>query len=176
MTTDLDPIERMNGEAQATVDALAGPEVASLRTSAEDIFRRAIVLAIGSYCEKRITGAIERFAAKRSSSNEELCAFVKNKAINRQYHTFFSWDANNANTFLKMFGTTFQSAFDKSMRSDQAVEEGIRCFLHLGALRNKLAHESFAEFAFDLTRSDVMRDYRKAMQFIAAVELALNGK
>lgn len=167
-----EPIERMNREAQAAIDALGDPGVASVRTAADDIFRRALVLAIGSYCEKRIVTAIERFCEKSSSANVELCTFVKKKALTRQYHTLFSWDQANANTFLQLFGARFQASFLASMKGDAAIEDGVRCFLQLGVLRNKLAHEGL-DFQLQLTRDDVMRDFRVALQFVEAIERAL---
>lgn len=98
---------------------------------------------------------------------------MKNKALFRQYHTLFSWDAGNVNSFLKLFGQPFQVAFSAKVKVDTNLSEGVRCFLQLGALRNKLAHESFAEFPFDLTRSDVMRDYKQSLYFLSEIESAL---
>lgn len=169
MAAIADPIERMNLDAQAAIDALSQPDVASVRTSADDFFRRLLILSIGSYCEKRVVLMLERFCDKASASSVELCTFVKTKALTRQYHTWFQWDASNANSFSKLFGPRFHKSLAAAMEADRDIENGARCFLQLGAIRNKIAHEGL-EYEFSLSREDVMRDYRAAIRFIAAVE------
>jgi hypothetical protein len=173
MAENLDPIERLNANAEAIVTALTKAQEASLGSAADDILRRAMVLAIGSYFENRIVEAIGAFCSKRSSSDVELCEFVKNKALVRQYHTLFDWKTPNANKFFALFGVAFKTAMEQKSKADPALAAGIRQFMQLGALRNEIAHGNFAEVKFELSRSDILRDYKGAMQFVAAIETAL---
>jgi hypothetical protein len=65
----------------------------SFRNTAEENFRKALLLAAASYFEHCISDAVLEFANETSNGNELLVEFVKNKAISRQYHTFFDWDS-----------------------------------------------------------------------------------
>lgn len=70
-----------------------------------DTYKKSLLLSAASYFEVAITKAIHDFVDRKSRQNTEIVAFVDNKAMKRQYHTFFNWDGNNANQFLDYLET-----------------------------------------------------------------------
>ena len=104
-----------------------------------------LLLSIASFFETLICGLIVQFAKRTSSGNNVLCSFVQKKAVTRQYHTFFAWEAKNANQFFSLFGEEFKEKCQAQVRSDAKLEESIRAFLELGNTRNELVHLNFAE-------------------------------
>ncbi len=50
-------------------------------------------------------------------------SLVKNKAVSRQYHTWFDWNANNANAFFNMFGDGFRSHMVEIVKVDANIAE-----------------------------------------------------
>ena len=54
-----------------------------------------------------------------SNKNELLVSFVNNKAISRQYHTYFSWKDTNANSFFGLFGDIFSNFIKQEVRNSE---------------------------------------------------------
>ena len=75
----------------------------SFKSQTDNTFKKVLLLACASNLEYQVTEIITTFA-KEASNNCEALLFVKNKAITRQYHTFFNWENNNANQFFGYFG------------------------------------------------------------------------
>lgn len=73
-----------------------------------DTYKKSLLLSVASFFEATITKAIHDYVDTKSRQTPEIVAFVDNKAIKRQYHTFFSWDGNNANQFFGLFGEDFK--------------------------------------------------------------------
>ena len=55
-----------------------------------DTYKKALLLSAASYFEAVITRAIHDFVNGKTRNNPEIVAFVDNKAVKRQYHTFFN--------------------------------------------------------------------------------------
>ena len=51
-------------------------------------YRKILLLSCASYYETRIVEIIKKFVEVKTS-DDRLAAFVSNKAISRQYHTYF---------------------------------------------------------------------------------------
>jgi len=68
----------------------------SLMADTDDEFRKVLVLSVASFFEKQITDAVARLAV--STNSERVESLIRKKAISRQYHTYFSWTGNNANS------------------------------------------------------------------------------
>jgi RiboL-PSP-HEPN len=99
---------------------------------------------------------------------------VKNKALARQYHTFFNWDARNANSFFGLFGGDFKDFMTAKVEDDSTLEAGIKAFLQLGDSRNELVHENFATFALDKTAEEIYELYKKALRFVEVFPMTLS--
>ena len=86
---------------------MANGKVSESLTVAEH-YRKILLLSCASYYETRIVEVIKKFVEVKAS-DDRISAFVSNKAISRQYHTYFNWDqTSNINSFLGLFGVDFK--------------------------------------------------------------------
>jgi RiboL-PSP-HEPN len=93
-------VDRLHGEFSGLIAALDKAGEVSLRSTADDNLRKALLLAAASYFEHRMTDAVLSFVFETSNGHALTTSFVRNKAVSRQYHTWFNWEAKNANNFL----------------------------------------------------------------------------
>lgn len=142
-----------------------GTEV-SLRNTAEETFRKALLLAAASYFEEKIVSDLIQFFNETSVNTGVTTEFLKNKAINRQYHTFFKWDDQNANHFFGLFGDSFKNYMKNEVRLNPSLDESIKAFLQLGNDRNRLVHENYAGFTLEKTADEIYISYQTALLFV----------
>lgn len=100
-------------------------------------------------------------------------AFVRNKGLERQYHTLFSWEKSNANSFFGLFGTDFKDYMTSQVKNDQDLDDSIKAFLRLGETRNELVHGNFAIFPLERTAEQIYELYRQASLFVDLLPLKL---
>jgi arsenate reductase-like glutaredoxin family protein len=136
----------------------------SLKIDSDDEFRKVLVLSISSYFESEITNALLNLA--RSTGSEEIVSLIKAKAISRQYHSLFAWEAKNINHFLKLLGDSFKEAVSTEISKNNRLGEGARAFLELGRKRNELVHENFASFPIEWTTEEIAKYYQVAFEFV----------
>ncbi len=160
-------VDRLYQEYQDIVENLGLVEM-SLRNSAEETFRKALLLAAASYFEREIQDHI-MVLVERHSNSEMIVAFVRNKAVKRQFHTYFQWDRRNANQFFGMFGESYKSYMTGRAEADQAYGQSIRAFLELGDERNRLVHQDFGNFPLEKTSEEVFQLYREARVFVDSI-------
>lgn len=145
----------------------------SLLNNANESFRKSLLLAAGSYFEWVIQEAILDFARENSKAAEPLFELVRNKAIERQYHTYFQWGGNNANSFFGLFGDDFKQHMIAIVKANPPLDGAIRAFLELGKMRNELVHENFATFALEKTSEEIYSLYSAAVPFVDAFPVHL---
>lgn len=170
---DTTPVDRLYNESFAVIQALQSTREVSLQVTAADHFRKALLLAAASYFEHRICKGIIEFVRERAGGSTLVESFVRNKAISRQYHTWFKWDENNANQFFGYFGTDFKSAMITKIKESDDLSSSVRAFLELGNERNKLVHQDYATFALEKTLDEIYRLYQDARQFVEYLPNAL---
>jgi hypothetical protein len=107
----------------------------------EKQFTKSLLISSASFIESSMQDILIKFT-ESTSSHEIITNFLKNKAIARQYHTYFDWKGNNANSFLGLFGIDFKNMLKKKITENE-MEENIKSFLELGRLRNELVHQNF---------------------------------
>lgn len=163
MTTVVHSFFRDHQELKAVLEK--SNEISLLQT-AEDSLRKSIALAAGSYFEYEISNLLAQFAANKSNNCAELVGFIKNKALNRQYHSLFNWDARNANTFFGLFGEEFKKLAQEDVKKFQSLNDSVKSFLELGELRNMVAHQNFASFATDKTSDEIFSSFKIALEFL----------
>jgi GH35 family endo-1,4-beta-xylanase len=146
----------------------------SLVQDVEETFRKALALAAGSYFEVEVTQALEKFARDKSNGNDTLVSFVRNKALARQFHTFFNWKAANADKFFGLLGEEFKSRMKARIDADSGLSEAIRNFMAVGDLRNKAAHQNFATFTTDKTSEEIMQAFESALHFLCVMREELD--
>lgn len=163
--SDSTPVDRLYNESTLVIRALGNSEP-SLAIAAGDNFRKALVLAAASYFEHRVSTCVLEFVRERTDGSNLVMAFVKNKAISRQYHTWFKWEDRNANQFFGLFGSEFKQMMSERIKASDDLGVSIRAFLEVGNERNKLVHQDFASFALEKTLDEIYALYRQALLFV----------
>lgn len=159
------PVDRLFEESSSVIAAL-GESEPSLRIAAADNFRKALLLAAASHFEHRISTCVLEFVEECTNGSALVVGFVKNKAIFRQYHTWFKWDETNANQFFGLFGTAFKQMMTERVRVSDGLKSSIRAFLEIGNERNKLVHQDFASFALEKTLEEIYALYKESLIFV----------
>jgi RiboL-PSP-HEPN len=168
-------VDRMHDEIIGLIEFLEGQQQASFRSMVDETFRKALLLAVASFFEKRVTDEILECVRRVSNQHSLTVEFVKNKAISRQYHTFFAWDSNNANNFFGLFGEDFKKHMTKMIKEDETLTKAVKAFLELGRERNRLVHMDFGTFSLEKTSEEIFELYQSALMFIDQVTRELNN-
>lgn len=159
-------VERLHGEFQALVAVLEKEAEPSLRVTADDIFRKVLLLSAASHFEHQVTEAVVAFTARASGESERVVEFVRRKALSRQYHTLFEWERNNANGFFALFGDAFKANMEGLVKNDAGLAEAIRAFLEIGRERNRMIHQDLASFSLEKTAAEIFALYQRASRFV----------
>jgi hypothetical protein len=159
-------IDRVYGDNQTLLKFLEDQGEISLKSNASESFRKGLLLSVASYFESVVQDAIRAAIEANLTDAKPLAEFVKNKALERQYHTYFNWRARNANSFFGLFGGDFKDFMLAKVKADNTLEDGIVAFLEIGEARNELVHENFATFALDKTADEIYALYGKAVSFV----------
>ena len=160
-------VDILYGEFQDIMSNLDQAEI-SLRLTAEDAFRKNLLLAASSYFEHEIKECVVSMIG-RNCRCDVVVEFVRNKAIERQFHTYFQWGSHNANSFFGLFGKGFKDYMDKRVKEDEEYEQAVRAFLELGNDRNRLVHQNFGIFTLEKTSEEIFAYYKKACLFVASL-------
>ena len=138
----------------------------SLVASSTAIIQKHFAICIASHFEKVLCESIEAYFQTVSGTHIPAVSFAKNKAISRQYHTWFNWDGNNANCFFGLFGEGFKHFMKERAQKDSELDEAIRSFIELGRSRNELVHRDLALTSFDNTLDELFAKYKSACSFV----------
>ncbi|PVA30935.1 Uncharacterised protein [Mycobacteroides abscessus subsp. abscessus] len=173
MTEDFaapDIVRAVFDEHSAIVTHLQKSGEISFSTTLESTFPKVMLLASASNLEEQVKSVVVDFVNRKSGGSEEIVNFLRNKAIERQYHSFFSWEAKNANQFFGLFGDKFKTQMINLVDNDSELRQSIRDFLDLGNARNSLVHGDYAAAAMDKSAGDVLSQYQSACKFIRRLE------
>jgi len=138
----------------------------SLISSAEENFKKSLLLSAASYFEKRLSDCVVEFTCEVAGEQHIITSLIKNKAIKRQYHTWFKWDDKNANSFFALFGSEFSQLAKSAVKTNNALDDAIKAFLELGNDRNRLVHQDFGNFTLEKTTLEIYELYKSAMLFL----------
>lgn len=163
----LTPVDRLYDDFIALMELLVAEP--SLRSVADDNFRKALLLASASYFEFRLSRAVEDFAFQASGSSLLISSIVKRKAIDRMYHTWFDWEKANANRFYSMFGEQFADYMAQLHKSEEWLTRSVQAFMELGRSRNLLVHGNFGTFSLEKTTGEIYTLYVQALRFVESV-------
>ena len=141
----------------------------SLFLTADEIFRKYLLVASASYFEERVKGILLDYVRGSSGGNERLVAFVHSTVTNRGCHTLFSWEANNANQFWRLFGESFRDRMRERVRQDANLDDGVKAFLELTRDRNRLVHGDIGAVSFEKTSDEIYKAYKQALEFIESL-------
>ncbi|SCL59849.1 hypothetical protein GA0070603_2898 [Micromonospora chersina] len=162
-------VESLYDEYERIVHHLRDAQEISYLATLERTFPKVLLLASASQAESRICEAIIRYFKEVSGRHSLAVNFVKNKAISRQYHSFFDWDRRNANKFFGLFGEEFKARVVEVVRGDPTLDQAVRDFMELGSLRNQLVHQDYASFTIEKTVSEIVEQHRSAAVFVGKI-------
>jgi hypothetical protein len=167
-------VEGLYGEYSSILTTLEGAEEWSLKVAADGSLRKALLLAAASYFEAQLSGHVLAYVAAASGGSAPVVALVRAKAVTRQYHTWFTWDCNNANTFFSLFGPEFSEFMKARVAASDDLGAAIKAFLQLGLERNLLVHKDFGAYPLEKTTQEVYESFLIAKQFVDDFPSALN--
>lgn len=163
------PVDRIFKESALVIRALDESKEYSLSVGVADHLRKALLLAAASYFEHRVIDCVMEHVRSSSNGSRLIEAFVRNKAVSRQYHTWFNWSESNANQFFGLFGSDFKSAMTQRVRASAELTSSVSAFLQIGSERNRLIHENYATFPFEKTLEEVYTLYKIGSLFVDAL-------
>ena len=163
----MNPVERLHKDHHEIVSYFEEKGEISFQSAADENFRKSILLAAASYFEDRISEDLLEFFD--ATSNQLAVEIIRSKAIKRQYHTLFDWNAKNANQFFALFGNSFKSFMVKKVKDDDELNTAIKAFLELGLERNRLVHQNFGTFTLEKTADEIYKLYKQALVFVDVI-------
>lgn len=167
MVTSRTHVDQMYDEFSEVTDYLRSQQPSFFLT-ADELFRKNLLVAAASYFEQRVKDIMLDFVRDSTDGNERLVSLVRDKITERGYHNLFQWDntARNANRFWSSFGEPFNTEIREVIRQDIDLEEGIKEFIELGRDRNRLVHQDFGAFSLEKTAPEIYESYKKALVFV----------
>lgn len=159
-------VDRLYEEAAAVITVLEQTGELSLQVSAADHFRKALLLACASHFEHLLCASVLEFVRDCSGGSTLIQNFVKNKAVVRQYHSWFKWDDNNANHFFGLFGSDFRTKMVARVKQSEELQASIRFFLEIGSERNRLVHQDYVTFPLEKTIEEIYASYKAGLKFV----------
>ena len=159
-------VDTLYGEYLAIVQMMDKYGAVSFRNTLNDNFRKTLLLCAASHFEFKITSDVVSFCAEVARGNPLIPSLVKNKAVSRQYHTWFEWNSTNANSFYAMFGEEFKAHMAELMKSDENLSRSVRDFLELGRERNRLVHQDYGSYFLEKTAEEIFKLYASALMFV----------
>ena len=166
-------VDRLYRDFNDLVAYLDKAQEISLRSAVDENFRKVLLLAAASYFERQITDELLAFVKEKANGNVPTISFVRNKAISRQYHTFFDWSQTSANQFFSLFGDGFKKYMQERVDTDDQLQRGVKAFLEIGRERNRLVHQDFASFTLEKTANEIYENYQYARVFVEKIPLDL---
>jgi hypothetical protein len=166
-------VDALYGEYLAIVQMMDRYGAVSFRNTLNDNFRKTLLLCAASHFEFKIAADVVSFCAEISKGNPLVPSLVKNKAVSRQYHTWFNWNSDNANTFFAMFGEEFKAHMAHILNNDENLAKSVSDFLELGRERNRLVHQDYGSYFLEKTAEEIFQLYASALMFVEFIPKAL---
>lgn len=145
-------------------------------TEVSEHYRKILLLSCASYYESQIIQLIQKFVDEKSI-DPRVYEFLNNKALQRQYHTFFNWkdySKPNINSFLGLFGSDFKNSVSGEINDDDNLQKCVKAFLTLGNDRNLMVHENFLDYNLQKTFEEIVALHTDAISFIKFLEAKFN--
>ena len=166
MTSPTTAVDNLHEEFVALLVFLDEAKEPSLRSVVDNNFRKTLLLAAASYFEHRLTQNVMNFVDDVTSRDHVVRWLVKKKAVERQYHDWFDWNARNANRFFNLFGDALSRHMKTIIREREDLSSSIQAFLEIGEERNRLVHQDFGSFVLEKTSQEIYDKYLLAAEFV----------
>ncbi len=167
-------VERLHAEFQSLVGLLDKAGEPSLRVTADDCFRKVLLLSAASYFERVVTESVLKLVSD-TSQHECVISFVRLKCLERQYHSLFNWKEENANQFFGFFGAAFKDHIKGRLKADLELDDAIRAFMEIGRERNRLIHQDLGNFPLEKTAEEIFALYQRANKFAEILPTLLSS-
>ncbi|CAM3736048.1 hypothetical protein ACLS0F_05500 [Avibacterium endocarditidis] len=138
------------------------PFLVSLKQDYIDVFRKVFVISVANSFERHLLECLPKIF---SSNNNILYNFINCQALSRKYHTLFSWEKNNCNSFYMLFGENFCNCMKEKINKFSKLKNGERSFLSLGKERNIVVHKGVKFSDYDRDIEEIYRDYKEALHY-----------
>jgi len=145
----------------------------SLVVTAEDVWRKSVLIAAASHFEHELGLAIERSALRRDVP-EDFRSLIESKAISRQFYSYFDFDKANTNKLFRAFGASCKSRAESKIKDSKRLRESQSAFLRICSLRNQMVHNNYAAFNIDLTTDEIYSLYRQGCLFVEFFEAIIS--
>lgn len=162
-------VDTIYSDFQDAVSVLREANQISLQIMLESNLRKTLLLGAASYFEVRLTREVQNFTDEVTSGNDLIRTLVQQKAITRQYHSWFDWEKSNANKFYGMFGATFKDHMISRIAEDESLSDSVKAFLTIGNERNVLVHSDYVSVYIDRTPDEIYTLYLSANRFVELV-------
>ena len=159
-------VDQLYSEASNVLNILHDNYEVSLEIGASNHFRKVLLLAAASYFEHQVSLHVLEYISEFSEGKPMIVSFVKNKAVSRQYHTWFAWKETNANQFFSLFGEEFKQYMNRNTKNSDELKESIQAFMEIGRSRNSLVHQDYATYLMDKTLDEIYKLYKSALKFV----------
>jgi hypothetical protein len=159
-------VQRLYDDHRLLVQYLNERDEPSFVSAVEGTLPKVLLLASASHLEHRVQEVLVDYFRTVTGECSGAVAFVHNKAVSRQYHTYFDWDRRNANKFFALFGTDFRQDMERRCKDDATLITAIQAFMEVGSLRNQLVHQNYAAFTLEKTAQEVWDLYIRALDFV----------
>lgn len=162
-------VDRIYKELKDSSDILLQKGELSLSIALDGNLRKILLLGAASHFEHRLCGIVKEFVSKVSGDHVLIVSLVQNKAIHRQYHTWFKWDSGNANSFYALFGEEFKRHMKEKGRKDDQFSAQAIAFIEIGNLRNQMVHKDYATFPIEKTPEEIYEKFKLGDRFVDVV-------
>ena len=161
-----EPVDALHRDFADLLAFLDQADQISFRITADDNFRKVLLLAIASYFERQLTDVVISFAEAATDRNQVVKSLIKRQVVDRKYHTWFDWEARNANRFFSMFGDSFKADMSKLVSRDKKLSSSIQAFMEIGRERNHMVHQDFGRYTLQKTLEEIYQTYCSATEFV----------
>lgn len=166
-------VDKLYGEYLAIVQMMDQYNAISFKNTLNENFRKTLLLCAASHFEFRVTSDVVAFCAEVARGNSLIPSLVRNKAVSRQYHTWFDWNTNSASAFFKMFGEEFRVHMSDVVGRDANMAKSISDFMEIGRERNRLVHQDYGSYFLEKTSEEIFRSYASGLMFVEFIPKAL---
>ena len=141
----------------------------SLQTTLRITFSKSLWIAAASYFEDAVKKQILDFVHEASFGHRLIYELARIKIVDRQYHTLFDWNSNNAGDFFACFGKEFKDSMQQYVKDNEDYGASIREFMEIGRVRNSLVHQNYAQFPLEKTVEEIYASFRAGLLFVNSI-------
>ena len=167
------PLQGFWDEQVEVISVLQKQGEFSLAVTVQNIFSKSLVLTAASFFETEVRDVVTKSLSHRASHDQCIISFCRRKGIDRQFHTWFEWDRQNANSFFSLFGDDYRRNCVAIINERKELEKSVADYLFIGRKRNELVHQNFLTYSFDETADQVRDRIISAVYFVKFIDNTL---